>query len=390
MIVLYRTNSVYQFIARQKKITFYILALLLATVIAIQVLITKGYNNFAIFSSSFPHLLNHQNLYNEYPNEYNDLFLYNPTASLFFAPFHYIPLLPGLIIWLSINVVAFIFALSKLPVAKNIKVSIFLICLPDVINSLQHQQVNTISIAFILLTFIYLKDGQPYLAGLITAFCLFIKIYPAACGLFFFFFDNKLKFISSVVFWSLVIGAFPLLFISLPDLLNQYHNWFVSLQNDRTVNELRTCISLISIGYTWFSPPINAVLIQVVGLFILLLPLTQFKQYQNVKWQMNYVAAVCVFLIIFNHTAESATYIIAVTGIALWYYNNPPSLVNNLLLILVIVFTILAPTDIYPSYIKDQYLHRYSIRAVPCTIVWIKIIYDLFKSPKTLLNATSF
>ncbi|MCW3111029.1 MAG: hypothetical protein JWQ09_5535, partial [Segetibacter sp.] len=109
----------------------------------------------------------------------------------------------------------------------------------------------------------------------------------------------------------------------------------------------------------------------------------QIKKLKDSRWQVNYIAAICLFIIVFNHAAEPATYLIAVAGIAIWYFNNEASLLNNLLLILAIVFTILTVTDIIPSYIKQNFILPYSIRAVPCALVWMKVIFDLFKPLKT-------
>jgi hypothetical protein len=287
-----------------------------------------------------------------------------------------------MVLWLSINLLGFTFAISKLPFNTEIKASIFLLCLPDCINSMQHMQINTLSIAFIILTLFFLKEGKVYLAGILTALLLFVKVYPAACGLFFLFFDNKVKYISSVIFFSIVIFALPLLFVSPAQLFQQYQNWFTSLQNDRSGEELRTCLSLISINYTWFRHPLNPLFIQLTGLLLLLAPLVRLNMYKNVQWQLNYLAAVSIFIIIFNHAAESATYIIAVTGVAIWYYNNTKSTTNNILLLIVIVGTIAAATDLFPSVIKKQFIQPYSIRAVPCVLVWIKLIVDLFKPSK--------
>ncbi|MCW3106520.1 MAG: hypothetical protein JWQ09_1026, partial [Segetibacter sp.] len=316
MLVLPRINRVTGFISKQNKGAYVILSLLIATGIALQQYTNHSYNNYIIFTSSFNHLLAGQNLYSFYPSEYYDLFLYNPTFTILFAPFHFLPVWLGMITWTIINMLVFGFAINKLPFSNQVKAAITLLCLPDLINSLQHMQVNTISISFIILTYVSLKEGRPFIAAFLTVFVLFIKVYPAACGLFFLFFPGKLKYLTGVFVFGLLMFALPLLVVSPHELMQQYQNWFGSLQRDRTITEDLKSMSLISINYRLLSNPVNPALIQLAGLLATLLPLTQIKKLKDSRWQVNYIAAICLFIIVFNHAAEPATYLIAVAGIA--------------------------------------------------------------------------
>jgi hypothetical protein len=83
-----------------------------------------------------------------------------------------------------------------------------------------------------------------------------------------------------------------------------------------------------------------------------------------------------IWVIIFNHKAESPTYIIAVTGVGIWYFANTgyrsyrARIWHNLTLTAVFVFTCLSPTDIFPSYIIHYFFVPYTIKAIPCILVW--------------------
>ena len=57
----------------------------------------SNYNNYVIFSESFHHLKNNQDLYIAYPDEHWDLFKYTPTFSVFFGFFTLFP------DWLGLN-----------------------------------------------------------------------------------------------------------------------------------------------------------------------------------------------------------------------------------------------------------------------------------------------
>jgi len=56
------------------------------------------------------------------------------------------------------------------------------------------------------------------------------------------------------------------------------------------------------------------------------------------------------------------------------------------------VFTILATTDIFPPYLHTHFLVPYTIKAVPCILVWCTILIDLMRIKKNehLVTKTQF
>ena len=89
------------------------------------------------------------------------------------------------------------------------------------------------------------------------------------------------------------------------------------------------------------------------------------------------LASVMVWVVIFNHRAESPTFIIAITGVAIWYYSQNQKTENYVLLVLAFVFTTLSPTDLFPRFIRNEWMKPYVVKAVPCILIWAKITYDL-------------
>ena len=53
---------------------------------------------------------------------------------------------------------------------------------------------------------------------------------------------------------------------------------------------------------------------------------------------MLLLASIMIWVVIFNHRAESPTFIIAITGVALWYYAQQQKPENYVLLVLAFVF----------------------------------------------------
>jgi hypothetical protein len=85
-------------------------------------------------------------------------------------------------------------------------------------------------------------------------------------------------------------------------------------------------------------------------------------------------------VVIFSSSAESPTYIIAVIGLAIWYViqKKPRTFFPIILLIITFLLTILSPTDLVPRNIREQIVH-YSLKALPCCIVWVVLIYQLLR-----------
>jgi len=65
-------------------------------------------------------------------------------------------------------------------------------------------------------------------------------------------------------------------------------------------------------------------------------------------------------------------------GVALWYINSerPVSALDIALLIFALILTSLSPSDFFPRYLKDHYVDPYALKALPCFLIWLKIIYE--------------
>jgi uncharacterized membrane protein YkvA (DUF1232 family) len=355
------------------------LLVVLCILLSIQAIWNDEIANFIIFKTSSQRFLNHENLYDyiQYKIIY-DKFFYAPQFALFFIPFALLPIKLSIVLWLFLGAALFYIALEKLPLSNNQKTIIFFIALFDLVNSFQNLQTNAINTALILFIFLFLHNHRFILAAICVAFCLSIKIYPAAAAILFLFYPNKLKFLMWCGFFTALFFLLPLLMVPKEYFISSLQNWFQTISEDATDKFISNSPSLIGINYTWFSNPINHFYIQLIGLIALLIPLYKILKKQTDTFFIPlYLSFIMVFVVIFNHAAESPTYIIAITGAAIWYAISPKNILNNTLLILLIVACILLPTDIFPHEFRKQYLAPLKIRVIPCFLIWIKIFYDL-------------
>lgn len=109
------------------------------------------------------------------------------------------------------------------------------------------------------------------------------------------------------------------------------------------------------------------------------LPFLRFRQYAAPAFRMSYLCLAMMGVVIFSSSAESSTFVIAVTGIGTWYVIQEKSRKNiaNGLLLFVIIFTSLSATDLFPRYVREHLILPYSLKALPCFIVWCVVIFDL-------------
>ena len=96
------------------------------------------------------------------------------------------------------------------------------------------------------------------------------------------------------------------------------------------------------------------------------------------------MASILIWMVIFNHKAESPTFVIAVAGLAIWYIAQPATLVNKILIVFAFLLTVLSATDIFPAAIRKNYVIPYDLKALPCVFIWCKLIIDMvFYTPET-------
>jgi hypothetical protein len=47
------------------------------------------------------------------------------------------------------------------------------------------------------------------------------------------------------------------------------------------------------------------------------------------------------------------------------------------LLVFAIVVTVFSPSDLFPRFLRVNYIIPYKLKALPCVLIWLKIIYEI-------------
>ncbi|OIP02283.1 MAG: hypothetical protein AUJ98_01795 [Bacteroidetes bacterium CG2_30_33_31] len=334
-------------------------------------------NNYQIFKYSFHHLAANTNLYKAYSNEYWDLYKYSPSFAVFFAPMAVLPDWLGLSLWNLINSLTLLFAIYFLPnIEFRKKLFILLAILIETLTSLQSQQSNALIAGLIILSYGFIERKNLFIATALLTFSVYIKLFGIVGFAFFLFYPQKWKAALYGVFWFIIIFALPLLIIDFHSLINQYNNWgnMLALDHDTSLG-----LSVMSWLSTWFKVNISKNIVLFAGAIIYLMPFVRIKQWQYQKFRLMILASTLIWVVIFNHKAESPTFVIAMVGAAIWFFNSCKSKLNNVIFIIALLFTSLSPTDIFPVYIRTEIFVPYVVKSFPMILIYGILIFELLK-----------
>jgi len=340
------------------------------------------YNNFVIFSRSHAHLLAGQNLYQAWPAEQYDLFKYSPTFAWLFGPIAAMPVWAGLVCWNLLNAVVLLLAWQKLPLFDSGQRAALAWILPlELMTNLQNSQCNALLAAGVIGTWIALERRQWFWAAAMAAAGLFLKVYGFAAIAFFLFYPARLRLAGYTVLWLALLAALPLLSVSLPSLVGQYKGWWVQMSGERQV-EVGLSLAGVIRAFSGWTPP-NGPLTLLAALAMAIPVLLRYREWQDSGFKAAVLALGLLALVIFNHMAESPTYIVAICGVALWFglpllEGRRPSPYRIAVLVAVLALSSLSPTDLYPPFLRENYLKPYAIKAIPVIVVWFLLLFEFY------------
>lgn len=381
---MYRLQNI-SFLKNIRFLFYLYLAVTIAASIHRYLLGLDHINNFIIFKSSFFNLIRYKDLYVPHPELHADLFKYSPSFAFFMGLFAYVPHLPGIVLWNVLNALMLFFAVKGLPHIHDYKKGfVLLFAFIELLTSLQNSQSNGLMAGLILFAFIFFERKNVFLAALCIALGFYIKVFGLAAAVLFLLYPNRLKFAAFLFLWGFVLFALPLFVISFEQLVFLYKSWFYLLGHD-TAHVLN--FSVMAFLKACFSIRVNDVYVQLAGLLLLLLPFLHKKFFGVFAFRLLLLSSLLVWVIIFNHKAESPTFVIAMLGVALWYVLQLPSTGSKFLVVLAFVLTSLSSTDLFPKFIKTGIIVPYALKALPCILIWLKIQYELnfFRKEKTAI-----
>jgi len=338
-----------------------------------------------IYKSVFWNTIDQLSLYEFYDYLFGDCNHYGPVFAYVIAPFALLPDTWGMLLWECFLVAVFYIGVRYMPLERWQKVFMFWFCAHEVLTPLFVEQFDLAMAGMLLLTFACVEKQKPVWAAFFIMLALFIKLYGVMGFAFFFFIEDKKKFLLACLGWGLLFFVAPMAISSPEYVVRQYFGWYDSLvaKNVQNLTEHfnTTNTSLLGMprkisGNTeysdqWFIIP---------GILLFLLPFTRVDQYKHAAFRYAMLASVAMFHLLFSTGTESYGYIAAMTAFVVWYTTAPFQRGRWALYLLIyaFIFTSLCTSDVlFPRAIWKQWIEPYALKALPTTIVWFVLMWEM-------------
>ncbi len=345
-------------------------------------------NNFLIYRSSFLHLLEGKSLYAFYPEEYFDHNLYGPVFAVLMAPFAAVPPLAGLLLWEITLAAGLFWAIHSLPMARDRRIVMLWYVTNEVVASLMMAQFNMAIAAMLMATFVAVRRGKPVWAAFFIMLGTMTKIYGIVGLIFFFFIRRKWRFIGWLGLWGAVFFVLPMIFSSPQYVVSQYGEWMVTLGAKNELNTVGAAtidlsfhqnVSFLGMAHRISGLEFSDMYILVPAAVLTVAPLLRRSQWRHVGFQYGFLASVLMALILFSTGSESSGYVLALSGVAIWYLSAPWKRGGWALALLwfALILGSFGVSDLMPKYLRNEWIRPYVLKALPIILVWAELIREM-------------
>lgn len=350
--------------------------------------INSHINNFIIFKSSYGHFLQRMPLYLEYPKEYFDLYLYGPIFAILMAPFAWLPTSISVTVWNVVNALVLFLAVWNLPLDERKRVAISWIIMNSSMTALLNTQFHPLCIALILWSYICIHRGQDAWAALWIVLGICIKLYGIV-GLAFFFFSKKpLRLAGYLIFWMLLVLLIPMILGGWDYGMSTYQGWREVLTHKNELNidirNLRTDVCVMGMFRRWTGDStLSNLWFLIPSMALNVFVFFQVKKWKDLSFQLRMLAYVSIYLMLASTGTESPTLIMAFPGVGIWFVLGEKSRARWVLLLITLIISSFSPTDLFPKWLRNEWINPLGLMILPLFLVWLAIAWDLLKKSPT-------
>ncbi len=338
-----------------------------------------AFENYVIFKRSFLHLIQGLNPYAAYPAEQWDLYKYSPAFAMAMAPFAGLPNWLGLPLWNLLNALPMLWALLRVPLlepAKRCYIAWFV--LPELVISMQNSQSNGLTAALILWGFVAFENRRPGRAAGWAAAGGYLKIFGIFAAAPALVYPGRRRFALALAAWCIALALAPLVVLKPGELWDVYRWWGQLLQEDHSHSVGLSVQGWLQTWLGWAAPKLG---ITLSGLALLGASVWAVKRQPTPVNRLLLWAGLLLWVVIFNHKAESPTFVIAMCGVGLWYWSLPrPMRGETALFWIAFTMASVTPTDIFPRSLREHWVQPYVLKAVPCILIWIILTVQLVRT----------
>ncbi len=338
--------------------------------------------NFEIFRTASRHLVSGIDLYAEYPGEHSDRFKYSPTFALLFAPFAWMSWPLALFLWSTLNALVLFVAVERALPGRAGLLAMLLLLL-EVLRGMQNAQSNALVAGLIILAFSALERANAWRGASAVVLGACVKIFPLAALTF--AIPRRLAVRTGV--WALIVGTglvlLPLLVTSAPTLAAQY-GWWRGVESSDAQQRWFSVMELVHrwTGTSWPNWPI-----QLAGTLVLVAPLVLRRhRWDDARFRFLYLCSVLLYVVLFNHQAERASYLIAFVGATLWYAGSARARWQSWMYGIAFVSIPLMSTLVPGAFFRTPTATLYRL-AIPALAIWLVVQWEMLRRRAGVVSA---
>lgn len=334
----------------------------------------KPMGNFEIFRLASRHLVSGEDMYAEYPSEISDRFKYSPAFALLFTPFAWLYWPLALFLWSCLNALVLFVAVERVLPGRAGLLALAALLL-EVLRGMQNAQSNALVAGLIVLAFVAMERTNAWRTAAAVMLGACVKIFPLAALSF----AIPRRRVWRTGLWAAAVGAtllvLPLLVTSPATLRAQYASWRAVESSDAQ----QRWFSVMQLVHRWTGASWPNWPIQLVGTILLLAPLALRRdRWDDARYRFGYLCSVLMYVVLFNHQAERASYLIAFVGITLWYVASERARWQSWLFTTAFITIPLMSTLIPGSFFRGRNAMLYRL-AAPTLAIWLAVQWDLWR-----------
>ena len=339
--------------------------------------------NFEIFRTASRHLVAGMDLYAEYPDEHSDRFKYSPTFALLFAPFAWISWPLALFLWSTLNALVLFAAVERaLPGRPGL---LALLCLLlELLRGMQNAQSNALVAGLVILAFVALERANAWRAAAAVMLGACVKIFPLAALTF--AIPRRLTVRAGM--WAAVIGAgltaLPLAVTSPAILAAQYRSW----RGVEASDAQQRWFSVMELAHRWSGASWPNWPLQLAGTLMLVAPIVlRRERWDDARFRFHYLCSVLLYVVLFNHQAERASYLIAFVGATLWYAGSVRARWQSCMYATAFITIPLMSTLVPGAFLRTPTVTLYRL-AIPSLAIWLIVQWELLRAARAASQET--
>jgi hypothetical protein len=334
----------------------------------------KPSGNFEIFRLASRHLFSGEDMYADYPAEISDRFKYSPTFALLFAPLAWLAWPLALFLWSCLNALVLFVAVERVLPGRAGLLALGALLL-EVLRGMQNAQSNALVAGLIVLAFVAMERTNAWRTAAAVMLGACVKIFPLAALSF----AIPRRRVWRTGLWAAAIGVtlvvLPLLVTSPTTLLAQYASW----RGVETVDAQQRWFSVMQLVHRWTGASWPNWPVQLIGTLVLLAPLALRRdRWNDARYRFGYLCSVLMYVVLFNHQAERASYLIAFVGITLWYVASERARWQSWLFVTAFITIPLMSTLIPGSFFRGRNATLYRL-AAPTLAIWLAVQWELWR-----------